>query len=914
MIVMFSSSKSIFNNSKSTTFPIKDLYSNTCADILNIEGGDAANLLHPHALWLNLAMILDTPLIDHVLWSDIKKGGYTLKESSINTYNEKRVNLAVLLILHYYIKQLKNKNLEKALFLVHVHRETSALPTIENIIKLLKSVYQEEISITQDDQGYPQINFNNTSLLICFRKGYEANAKDIIYQQADILFSYSLVAGINPLYEASALMMPKTVIPFDITDYQVHKDHQYSVKNQLITDLPSILAQPQQLFIDIINQHCNSENLQKTHEATLLTAEHFHSATLLQANGLFIPKDPYKTCIISNENKSSSTAINPIWTSSMIVQLWKAGNKYTAIDCIQNDYQTKNFSFSFFGKKIFYLETSDEVKAVLTSQTQLGHVYHHFAYAADLKYDFVANNTYNSSAYKLDNQLINIWKLIHESFSLAMKNDKQHIAYLIDKHLHSVFLSKKTFELDKHFDKFFYAFWSEYLLGPDILVHKYEQLKNILLAAMKTSFYQNEFKSVDFTGLSSKFFSYAVRDQLMLGKETIRKWINKASENSFIMKFKMALLQINHKENLNINDQTIQQIVEDNVFDLLFEPDFLQNVMYEALVHAIKENIDFRDAKACNNAYAQGLEKGYLFPIRTRLIEKSITLPDSTQIPEGSMVLLNLKRAKHYHSAGARRCVGQAYTYYFKEHFFNCLHGIQFNIKSITQPAHRLHLANDENVPISPERYQVSWNLKRDEAMRHLPSHYYKNNQFFNVLGLHANAHLNAHITKQLTLKINTYLEKNNISLNDTVIVTAEVRGIPAASQVASHLQLPIYIIRKKGNYKMSPDEVYSQKFSKGYGDPDEVELPKEVVKTLAGKKIIFIDDGLASGQSALACIRLLEDKCIENADAAQVVLVLTLLKHDYVITDPALSAHCKVKTLFDSTTETKVTEKSMKL
>ena len=107
------------------------------------------------------------------------------------------------------------------------------------------------------------------------------------------------------------------------------------------------------------------------------------------------------------------------------------------------------------------------------------------------------------------------------------------------------------------------------------------------------------------------------------------------------------------------------------------------------------------------------------------------------------------------------------------------------------------------------------------------------------------------------------------------------------------------YIIRKKGGYKMAEHEVYIENYDKGYGDPDAVEIPVDKVKEMAGKKIIFIDDGIASGKSAMACINLLESHCDKGKEAT-VPMILTLLKHDYTPIDPKLSQHSLVKTLFD--------------
>ena len=98
----------------------------------------------------------------------------------------------------------------------------------------------------------------------------------------------------------------------------------------------------------------------------------------------------------------------------------------------------------------------------------------------------------------------------------------------------------------------------------------------------------------------------------------------------------------------------------------------------------------------------------------------------------------------------------------------------------------------------------------------------------------------------------------------------------------------------------MAPDEVYMETYSKGYGDPDTVEMPKADVHKVSGKQIIFIDDGIASGKSAAACINLLEQHHEPGVKPAHVPMIFTILKHDYTQIDPDLLEHRVIKTLFD--------------
>lgn len=610
----------------------------------------------------------------------------------------------------------------------------------------------------------------------------------------------------------------------------------------------------------------------------------------------------------NHEKAYASPDLASVSSLGIVSQLWQTGaDTYEMVKSIQQSYQTNNFSFSVLGNPVVYLETPSEVKAVLEAKSSLGQVYRQFSMAAGLKHDFVATDSLESNAYKLHDGQINRWKLIHTALLQSMKSDKKHIEQLIDKHFNQTFLAEKSFELDTTFDAFFTSFWTEYLLGNKISVESYQETRQALQAAMKQCFYSNQYKSLDPTGLSSWLYSYAVKDELAEAKYKINQMIAKATTGSMIKRFKSAIETINSQEQLGLEEETIAEIVSDNAFDLFFEPDFLESVLYEALVSAVKENVDFHEPKARQKVYEQGMQHGFLFPIRSRILQEPVALKDGSLLPSGSTVYLNLLEAGIYHSSGPRRCVGQGFTYFFKDHFFKNLEGIEFKVKAITTPLDRQ--VSDGSVPVSPERYLVSWKLKRDEAMRHLTHHQYKGNTFFDVLSLHKNPTLNTQMVKQLTLKIMRNLEKNALCLSDVVIVTPEVRGVPIASQVAANLQLPLYIIRKKGGYKMGENEVYSEAYDKGYGDPDVIELPIEQVKSLAGKKIIFLDDGLASGKSALACLKLVERSCDDNKEAAKVIMVMALLKHDYVTLEPKLSEHRLVKTLFDCKSGSKPSE-----
>lgn len=482
--------------------------------------------------------------------------------------------------------------------------------------------------------------------------------------------------------------------------------------------------------------------------------------------------------------------IKAIWATSVFSSLWKNPTEYAAIAKLQNEYQTRNFTCSILGKRIAYLETPKEVTQILNAKTSLGWSYQHFSSAAGLHKEFVAQNKSHDNVH---------WKHIHNAMGDLLKKDATRIKSLIEKHVINCFLKEKNFELDLTFDHFFTGFWAEYLLGSKLALASYQETRQHVLEAMNYCFYNNSYKAFDPTGLTSYLSSFAVRGSLNKAREQMKQFIQQASSDSLIKRFESSIRKQYETEQIGISINEIDEMLLDILFDFFLIPDFLENVLYETLVNAITEHADLHVDKIRKQMYERGRDKGYLFPIRARILEETVVLEDKTELPRGSLVYLNLKQAGVYHSAGPRRCIGQTFAHAFETHFFDCLQSLEFKVKSVSEPLARVAASHNPNTPTSPERVQVSWKLRRDESMRYMPYHTYKGNTFFDVLGLHEHPMLNAQMLQQMQLKITRFMEKNNIDPEHVVLATPEVRGIPIASQIASRLNLPLCIIRKKG-------------------------------------------------------------------------------------------------------------------
>lgn len=262
-------------------------------------------------------------------------------------------------------------------------------------------------------------------------------------------------------------------------------------------------------------------------------------------------------------------------------------------------------------------------------------------------------------------------------------------------------------------------------------------------------------------------------------------------------------------------------------------------------------------------------------------------------IPKGSTVFVNLLQAGLYHSTGKRVCPGQSFAKYFKDSFFECLSHLEFKVKDRAIASDREALSGNPDVPVSSERYQICWRLKRDYLQSKMSFHHYNNTRFYDVLEANEDVVLRNQIVRSLVHKINKMMIQKQLGAEKLLIAAPEVRGLSVAGMVADQLGISLITIRKQGNYKMQPENVVTASYSKGYGQTDTIELPKQKEKLIQGKHVIILDDGIASGGSAVACCNLV------NQLKGTVVLILAMVNHEYAQKKSSLSNY-KVKTLFD--------------
>ncbi len=248
-------------------------------DALNMEGGLIPKFaLTKEQTWANICFVLDKPLIEQKDLDEITaENSYTLKESSILDFNEPQAVLVQSLILDYYLKSKKPQHI-----MVNVHRNRSGPAHLDQLERMLQLQYQPK---ALGDRRY-QIGAHTISL--CYGTILDFAER---FKEADVVFSISMVAGLNQKWKSGTPVLPEQFVPFDLHSMNLVTSGKYHSQNHLLEVLPEILALQNDKLIRKVNQLFASPNPSKKKvHAKKLTLNDFMKGVIFQANGMFYPK------------------------------------------------------------------------------------------------------------------------------------------------------------------------------------------------------------------------------------------------------------------------------------------------------------------------------------------------------------------------------------------------------------------------------------------------------------------------------------------------------------------------------------------------------------------------------------------------------------------------------------------------
>jgi adenine phosphoribosyltransferase len=544
-----------------------------------------------------------------------------------------------------------------------------------------------------------------------------------------------------------------------------------------------------------------------------------------------------------------------------------------AVNELEQRYHTTDFEVNLASFPLMYiLQSNQHVKTVLTGNTRTGYHNNNFDVAHGHSLNINATQAFNGSADMTHNPL---WKNIHKGL-LHSVGDKQTVTKLLDKHIHKLF-SHKQFTLDKQLEKCLLGFWCEYMFGPNVDVKEFRKTREKLLHAMRYAFYGNTLKNTPVLGeLTCRFYGWLKGNEFQEVDDELRGFLGQA-DSGLLNKLKIAL-----QASADFPAELVDQVLLDNSFDFILVFDFINNALYETMASIIKNKIN--DDQARRENFAPGLRSAFLFPYRVRVPQQTIQLNDKT-IAAGSYVYVNLVKSGLYHSYGPRACVGTSVTQWIKDRFFDHLQDIEFNIEKTSTP-HDRETPLGADMPMSPERYEVSWNYPRDYLQKNLRSYHFKNvEHFYDVLNAYENPRLFGYAVSAFV----EVIEKLNIDKTNLVIASPEMRGIPLAAAVAHELKAKQIYIRKPGKI---PGPVLSREYQNAYS-AECLEISQNA--GLHGKQVILLDDGIASGGTTKTCCELIE------ASGGKVAGILAMIDHHYKAKIAALDDYQdRIHTLFD--------------
>lgn len=270
---------------------INKLY--TIAGGLNIEGGLPAQYLlrdNPDkiAIWSNIILILDRPIIDNVLFEELDKRmkscNYPLLENTIDEINEHQMFAIYLMVVGYYLKHGRNllcKNATDSLSItIHLHQDYAS--------RELNSILSDMINNLCENF---KINMSNTMIQFKIDNPIFISTEHN-YNDTDILISLSQCAGLDPYLKPGEMIISNEFIPYNIITKEINIKVKYTVENDLLKSIDDILKSPYHEYsINYVNDNYVSVNKTKQHNARKLIGSDFNVTSILQVDALWNPLD-----------------------------------------------------------------------------------------------------------------------------------------------------------------------------------------------------------------------------------------------------------------------------------------------------------------------------------------------------------------------------------------------------------------------------------------------------------------------------------------------------------------------------------------------------------------------------------------------------------------------------------------------
>jgi len=517
----------------------------------------------------------------------------------------------------------------------------------------------------------------------------------------------------------------------------------------------------------------------------------------------------------------------------------------------------------FLWKKIVILREKQHVLSILSQRdSKLTYIQHNFNI---LHGHGQTINAYNSTE--------NMWSFLHGGLKKSLLSS-DHLKEILRKHCAILYNYPDKFRVDERLEEYLLHVWAEFSYGDKIDFYQYRECRMMIVNLLKNNFHNSYLVKVPLLGSLYCRYIYwrtqSLRNKINLQLNQFAK-ISVESQKGFIYNFHKLLVENQNIDDSVVNEQNASHLLIDNSFLLFLVIDFVHKVLLDYL---LRFSLSKKKNELIDHAelFKHSLSCGFLYPYRYRWMNSSIELTknDSLEgnitLKEGDLIIFDLKESHLYFSGGQRSCIGQGlvrnafYDFFTNEILKNKY--LEINHDEIEYDE------NSVNIPELKHYYIGNWTQTKHsdrEMIQKLKCYEgHKGVKYYNVLNLYSDISTFEYIVDDICNNI------KDIRKDIDGLVGIETRGLSLAGALSYKLKLPLFTIRKQGQL---PGEKFQEEYKTAYST-DIIELCKD--DDIKGKNIMLIDDGIATGGTSLAGIKLIEKA------GGKVVKFVTMINHTY--------------------------------
>lgn len=528
------------------------------------------------------------------------------------------------------------------------------------------------------------------------------------------------------------------------------------------------------------------------------------------------------------------------------------------IERLSVKYNCQNFLITFLGWRIWFLQTSTQIKKILSIESN------HKTTYIDKNIIKCHGHIYSINNLDFDCDKNNLWYIVHHCM---IKNMDLNILEKLLYQNSDIITHKYGFKYNivDVIDEFVSVIWSKYCFGNNIDTIIYKKLhRSIIKIMIKISDNSSNYIPI-IGGLICKLNKNIYKEKINKINNVLQKLIdNKAG---FIHNFYKSINQLTVNNNLK---NLINNIVLDNAFYCILMHDYISVYLQTYLLHIATNNLQTTSERC--NARNQCMEILFRSMYKILYVGK-----ENDEFKKGDIAFINLAKSKLYFSYGPRACIGINLMRKLTEWFCKIFNKYTINRIDDNQIMKITFL----NIPTIVSKHSIELIIPSNKALdliHHFP--YKGEEKFYRFESITENLLLYKYLCYKIADIVN--ITKKNIQID--YLVTSEARGF-LFSSVSFLTNIPMISIRKAGKI---PGECYSETYNKALGNKEILEM--SIYSPVEHKNVIIIDDGIASGGTIQAIYNL-----ICNAKG-HVILAIVGIKHQSILNQ---FTNCDVKCIF---------------